>query len=78
MRFRQSNFLNAFEFARSRAQGIAFGNRFSKCLNCDHPRCLICIDFDIEAINYNAQSNPEDTHPVLGRDMLGCLFCVKQ
>ena len=55
-------------------QGLAFAGQFSKCLNCHHPRCLHCVDADIDAVNKNAA----DAQPVLGRDLFGCLFCIPQ
>jgi len=64
-------------------QGVAFSGQLGRCPNCQHPRCLHCVDADIEAIDRNSQESDQkngaacdaDPQPVMGRDVFGCMFC---
>lgn len=58
-------------------QGLAFAGRLGSCRNCNHPRCLHCVDEDLDAIDRNAESGA-DAACVYGRDLFGCLFCASQ
>ena len=59
-------------------QGVAFSGQFGKCLRCCHPRCLHCVNDDIEAVNRNAEWHfaPHEEAVVYGRDVQGCFFCL--
>ena len=52
---------------------MAFGGRYNACLVCNHPRCLHCVQEDIDAL----RSQGEDEGPAVPphRFVHGCLFC---
>lgn len=60
-------------------EGLAFAGQFGRCQSCRHPRCLHCVDEDIDAINRNADDEraSANAEPVYGRDVHGCLFCLR-
>lgn len=59
-------------------QGLAFAGRLGACAGCHHPRCLQCVDEDIDTINGGAESGTTGAGCVYGRDLSQCLFCASQ
>ena len=54
-------------------ESIAFGGHAAACSKCNHPRCLACIQFDIDVLG--GELDGEEAGPPY-RALENCLFCA--
>ena len=52
---------------------MAFGGSFAACSTCKHPRCLACVQNDIDALT--SEALPANREP-LNRDIANCHVCA--
>ena len=58
---------------------MAFGGSFNACLTCNHPRCLHCVQQDIDALRSRDDDDDDDGPAVPPHRFVGnCLFCAER
>lgn len=58
-------------------ESLAFGGHFAACRTCRHPRCLDCVQHDVDLAEDVATNSSTDVDAVAYRDIQNCLFCAR-
>ena len=58
-------------------EALAFGGHHAACRTCRHPRCLDCVQYDIDLLGEAKSGVTDPTDGLAHRQIENCLFCAK-